>query len=153
MSGAIVFIWCWNSQGTWHYIRLLEWIASSPADCFECKIISGIRKRFLSLACLKLLASAYAGLRRGMGWHFSWCWNLLPQAWLCVFLPCQEEGLPALGHHLLYSLGKGKSKGYSELPIRIPESEGRAWAPPWQTDPPSEICMKWAESLRSPLHD
>lgn len=71
----------------------------------------------------------------------------------CVFLAFQEERPPALGHHLLCSLGKEKNEGSSELPIRIPESQSRAWAAPQQTDPPSEICMKWAESLRSPIHN
>lgn len=113
------FICCWNSLETWCYIRLPDWIASSPVDCFECKIISGIRKHVLSLASLTLLASAYVGLRQGMSWHFSAMKSSATGTIVC-FLPCQKDRPPALGHHLLYSLGKGKSD--SELPFWIPDS-------------------------------
>lgn len=40
-------------QETWHYISFLDWIASSPTDCFQCKMISGIRRHVLSCSALR----------------------------------------------------------------------------------------------------
>lgn len=143
-----MFICCWNSQETWHYMC---WTGLSVHQQ-----IASNAESFLELGNTCSPGWSYTagfsirGAQARDGLAFFPCRNLLPQ--LCVFLPCQEEGLPALGHHLFYCLGKGKSEGNSELPIRIPESQGRASAPPLQTDPPSEICMKGAESLRSPPH-
>lgn len=79
-------------QETWHYISFLDWIASSPTDCFQCKMISGIRRHVLSCSALRCWLQK-TWHRWWMSWHHSLRWKLLTQAQLCPFLLSQKDCL------------------------------------------------------------
>lgn len=96
-------------QETWHYISFLDWIASSPTDCFQCKMISGIRRYVLSCSALHCWLQKTWDTDGGWAGIILWDENFWHKHNCVLF--CSARKTACVTSALALEIGRGKKLG------------------------------------------